>query len=408
MSYDSPASSLPVRAAPAKHSSLWDELLPSPPAPLRRTASTGVVGCFLLVVLALALLAPGRSDTELVREQGWLRHSSVSWGMPLVKAPAADELKSEPAPAPGVWAGEWDKTDKTGMDMGTPALEVETNDQRTLRVAGLLDGGLLSSYVWHEQLTEWSSASRMLVVGDLHGTHDSLRSLLARLSYDRVADTLLHVGDLVAKGSLNDSIETVQLMRQLSVKGVRGNHDQGVVEWRNWMESYGSVDVTLPAVKDSKAVGPTATEEPGMRPAGSMSNPKAASAMSVAMDHRLQPQARGPAPIEPPGWIPTPVHDTHDVDHVALLSSGALLGEGWTWLDLTQERVEQLGVVVPSTWKGKTRGWGGEWFEIARHLAREDALYLKSLPLTLYAAELRTYLVHAGMRTCSITRHRLS
>ncbi|GAA5839756.1 hypothetical protein JCM9279_005158 [Rhodotorula babjevae] len=118
-------------------------------------------------------------------------------------------------------------------------------------VSTLLDNGTLAAYKWHEALPALGSAhsqdGRLLVVGDLHGTHRSLVSLLKRLSFSPSSDTLLHVGDIVGKSALNDSLTTVSLLRKLGAKGVRGNHDQRVLEWRKWMEAYGPLDPTARA-----------------------------------------------------------------------------------------------------------------------------------------------------------------
>jgi len=79
------------------------------------------------------------------------------------------------------------------------------------------------------------SASRYLVVGDVHGCIDELRELLdAYRDGRRVA----FVGDLVAKGP--DSKGVVALARSLDAIGVRGNHDQKVLRWR---EEEGPVEL---------------------------------------------------------------------------------------------------------------------------------------------------------------------
>ena len=47
-----------------------------------------------------------------------------------------------------------------------------------------------------------------------------------KINYDADADRLVHVGDLVAKGSKNDEVLT--WMNERHIQGVRGNHDQPV------------------------------------------------------------------------------------------------------------------------------------------------------------------------------------
>lgn len=49
---------------------------------------------------------------------------------------------------------------------------------------------------------------------------------MSKISYDVRQDTLIHVGDLIAKGDKNE--EVLQWMIKHKIKGVRGNHDQPV------------------------------------------------------------------------------------------------------------------------------------------------------------------------------------
>lgn len=60
---------------------------------------------------------------------------------------------------------------------------------------------------------------------------------MSHLSYSPATDTLIHVGDLVAKG--HHSIDVLNWMQERNIIGVRGNHDQPVVQWRAWMEWAG-------------------------------------------------------------------------------------------------------------------------------------------------------------------------
>ncbi|TNY21561.1 hypothetical protein DMC30DRAFT_375637 [Rhodotorula diobovata] len=232
-----------------------------------------------------------------------------------------------------------DYADGDDSDLGDESSELPASSYKDAAVAGvfsaaaselvstLLDNGTLAAYKWHETLAPLGSAhskaseGRLLVVGDLHGTHRSLVALLKRLSFSPSSDTLLHVGDLVGKSALNDSLATVSLLRKLGARGVRGNHDQRVLEWRKWMEAT---------------------------------------------------------------FTPVTVYD----------STGALLGPSYAHLDpsLTPSQLSSLGLVVPDGWE-----WGGDHFEIARHLSSADVAYLEQLPLTLWVDELRSYVVHAGM-----------
>lgn len=50
--------------------------------------------------------------------------------------------------------------------------------------------------------------------------------MLEKLGYNKDNDKLIHVGDLVAKGDMND--EVMEYMAANRIVGVRGNHDQPV------------------------------------------------------------------------------------------------------------------------------------------------------------------------------------
>ncbi len=70
--------------------------------------------------------------------------------------------------------------------------------------------------------------SRLVIVGDVHGCAEELSTLLRTIGFGR-GDRLVHVGDLVSKGP--DSHGAVALMRENGALGVRGNHDQRVLDW---------------------------------------------------------------------------------------------------------------------------------------------------------------------------------
>lgn len=71
--------------------------------------------------------------------------------------------------------------------------------------------------------------SDTFVVGDVHGCLDELEALLGRAGV-RKKDTLVFVGDLVAKGP--DSQGVVQLARERGALSVLGNHDAHVLAGR--------------------------------------------------------------------------------------------------------------------------------------------------------------------------------
>ena len=92
---------------------------------------------------------------------------------------------------------------------------------------------------------------RVIVVGDIHGMDKPMQSvslhtswmsltsspsaLLEKLSYNSSTDTLIHVGDIVSKGRHDGSMAVLSYMTRNNITGVRGNHDQKVIEWKTWL-----------------------------------------------------------------------------------------------------------------------------------------------------------------------------
>jgi|CXWL01.1.fsa_nt_gi hypothetical protein len=72
--------------------------------------------------------------------------------------------------------------------------------------------------------------SRTLIVGDVHGCLDELRALLEKCGHC-IGDSLIFVGDLVAKGP--DSQGVVQLAREQGALSVLGNHDAHLLRFRS-------------------------------------------------------------------------------------------------------------------------------------------------------------------------------
>ncbi|KAF9048603.1 Metallo-dependent phosphatase-like protein [Panaeolus papilionaceus] len=64
----------------------------------------------------------------------------------------------------------------------------------------------------------------------------SLQALLNKIEYSPTQDVLVHVGDMVAKGPHKGSLAVLDFMTKNNIIGVRGNHDQVVIEWRAWIE----------------------------------------------------------------------------------------------------------------------------------------------------------------------------
>ncbi|KAJ4416075.1 hypothetical protein N0V82_006998 [Gnomoniopsis sp. IMI 355080] len=73
-----------------------------------------------------------------------------------------------------------------------------------------------------------SHATRLIIVGDVHGHKKALQELLAKLAFDKEkGDALVFTGDLVNKGP--DSAGVVSLAMELGANSVRGNHEDRVL-----------------------------------------------------------------------------------------------------------------------------------------------------------------------------------
>ncbi|KAJ8468776.1 hypothetical protein ONZ45_g17121 [Pleurotus djamor] len=81
-----------------------------------------------------------------------------------------------------------------------------------------------------------SSHRRAVIVGDIHGMNRSFHSLLKSLNYNEQTDSLIFVGDILAKGPHKGSMAVLSYMAEHNVTGVRGNHDQKIIEWRGWID----------------------------------------------------------------------------------------------------------------------------------------------------------------------------
>ncbi|KLO15265.1 Metallo-dependent phosphatase [Schizopora paradoxa] len=86
------------------------------------------------------------------------------------------------------------------------------------------------------QLNFGTPNRRVIAVGDIHGKKDSFDELLDKLQYSSSSDLLMHTGDIIAKSPLKDSLAVLSYMTSNNVTGVRGNHDQAVIEWRGWID----------------------------------------------------------------------------------------------------------------------------------------------------------------------------
>ena len=77
---------------------------------------------------------------------------------------------------------------------------------------------------------------RHFVVGDIHGRYEAFLNLLDEINYDQSTDMIYSVGDLIDRGP--QSVETVEFFKQPNTYAVRGNHEQMLVNPREWRDIW--------------------------------------------------------------------------------------------------------------------------------------------------------------------------
>lgn len=89
-----------------------------------------------------------------------------------------------------------------------------------------------------------NTSGRDFIVGDIHGCHRELETLLAAVDFDKTKDRCIAGGDLIDRGP--SSATVVDLIDEDWFHSVRGNHDhwavlallynhqQALHEWRQW------------------------------------------------------------------------------------------------------------------------------------------------------------------------------
>lgn len=97
----------------------------------------------------------------------------------------------------------------------------------------------MSSYqpVHHYPL---NTRGRDFVVGDVHGCFSMLDAALKERSFDPVVDRLFSVGDLIDRG--DESPAVLDAVHRHQIKAVRGNHEQGILDWVFHSERAGDSD----------------------------------------------------------------------------------------------------------------------------------------------------------------------
>ncbi|GAA5924941.1 hypothetical protein JCM1841_005374 [Sporobolomyces salmonicolor] len=499
-----------------------------------RVVALAVLVVFVAVLLYLAIVGTGRK-TQKDAGLGWTgsRVGEVSWGQANVEAQSGgswDTMATATATAQEDFYEDYPSTTTsfaaapttTGAKLTPPFASI--NHNTTSFTAGkfsaaqmdavdqMARNGTLSAYKWHDSLPSLATSSksysstqekdggRLIIVGDLHGTHRSLLALLHRLSFAPSHDTLVHTGDVVGKSPLDSSLQTLALLRKLGARGVRGNHDQRVVEWRRWMEALGPLDQSTattsrdeeeqqseemnssaaledgqdgfnaPALSNAGAVGGGGFRRPGGGAAGARVPLWLRPGSGAQPERRPRERKRvergwfswvtggsGGADPEQEGveeamaseeeWEASPYRDENEGDasssseettssstktatttatggglrrpfgrpadlvpsssasssssttarplsSSSFVANTPLLTTLYAHLSpsLSRPQLAELGIRVPEGWE-----WGGEEFEIARHMTNEDRDYLEGLPLSLWVEEVAGWVVHAGL-----------
>ncbi|KAJ2922831.1 hypothetical protein H1R20_g14215, partial [Candolleomyces eurysporus] len=176
---------------------------------------------------------------------------------------------------------------------------------------------------------------RVIMVGDIHGMYRPLTRLLTKLDYDPNSDVLVHTGDFIVKGLHHHSMATLDFMALHNVTGVRGNHDQEVIEWKGWIDWIRST--------------------------------KEGSEWLQRMEQNWKHIHNGKKPF--------------DLDYFLDYQRRSASGRDKRWWKL-----------IPAGWK-----FLSDPYRIARDMSKEQYDYLLSLPLALYIPSAHTFVVHAGM-----------
>ncbi|KAJ2848953.1 hypothetical protein IWW36_002969 [Coemansia brasiliensis] len=91
--------------------------------------------------------------------------------------------------------------------------------------------------LYEEKTTVPSPPSRLIFIGDIHGCVEYFNKLLETVEFKQGSDQVVLVGDLVAKGP--DSLGVVNKARSIGAWGTRGNHDDRVVRWGDFLQGPG-------------------------------------------------------------------------------------------------------------------------------------------------------------------------
>ena len=73
---------------------------------------------------------------------------------------------------------------------------------------------------------------RHFVVGDVHGRYEALLNLLEEINYDDTTDMIYSVGDVIDRGP--QSVEVIKFFQQPNTHVARGNHEQMIINQKDW------------------------------------------------------------------------------------------------------------------------------------------------------------------------------
>ncbi|KAF9485202.1 Metallo-dependent phosphatase [Pholiota conissans] len=174
---------------------------------------------------------------------------------------------------------------------------------------------------------------RVIIVGDIHGMMKPLRKLLDNLNYNPSDDVLIHAGDIVTKGTHKGSMAILDFMTANNVTGVRGNHDQKVIEWYSWLQWI--------------------REKPGGRQ------------WLENLEKRWEKACADDKGVEVDSWLQTNSASTEDKKWFRQIPKGWILFS--------------------------------DHYNVARELTADHLKYLSHLPLRIYVPSAHTFIVHAGL-----------
>ncbi|KAJ3507538.1 hypothetical protein NMY22_g16899 [Coprinellus aureogranulatus] len=190
-----------------------------------------------------------------------------------------------------------------------------------------------------------SSNRRVIFVGDIHGMFKPLNQLLEKIEYNPNNDLLIHAGDFLAKGLHRDSMATLNYMTTHNITGVRGNHDQQILEWRGWINWICS------SREGCEWLRRTEHHWKANHKKSKHQSSRSDTELDEDLDSFLEEQKKK-APSRDRRW--------------------------WK--------------LIPADWK-----FLGGQYRIARDMSKEQYEYLLQLPLVLYIPHAHTFVAHAGI-----------